>query len=117
MFKYLLSIFIRLYSFSKRLLAQNYQFQKATYEIVEDSILVEKGKTIWQIEPPVYEITIEKRMYAPRHNKWIKVPVIELRQSCFHSSNCKKCKVWRLVSIPAKYKHYKKKTLKTLAHF
>ena len=30
---------------------------------------------------------------------------------------CKKCKVWRLVSIPAKYKHYKTKTLKTPAHF
>ncbi len=99
MFKYCLLISLILFSFSKTLLAQKYQFQKATYQIIEDSILVEKGKTIWHIEPPVYEITIEKRMYAPRHNKWMKKPKIcPVVTMCCHG-----CRRWVLVSIPAKY--------------
>ena len=65
MFKYILLISLTLFSFSKTLSAQNYQFQKATYEIVKDSIFVEKGKTTWYIEPPIYEMTIEKKLITP----------------------------------------------------
>ena len=120
MFKNLLFLFATLFFFSNILLAQKYQFQKATYEIIEDSILVEKGKTIWQIEPPVYEITIEKRMYIPRHNKWMKNGKSGRScacRKCEGLNNCDSCLIWQLVAIPAKYKHYKTKTLKTPAHF
>ena len=115
MFKYCLLIFITLFFFSKPLLAQHYQFQKATYAIIEDSILVEKGKTIWHIEPPVYEITIEPELLTETRHIWKKMPPTK---SCCCLSENRPCLVWTYIKIiPAKYQIHSTKTLKTSAHF
>ena len=107
MFKYCLLISLTLFSFSKTLLAQKYQFQKATYEIIEDSILVEKGKTIWQIEPPVYEIIVEKKLITPFQYIQLKGTKSACVPLYYNHS-----KFLELTKIPATYKNCKTKILK-----
>lgn len=79
------------------------------YETVYDTTVVRPAQKKLQVLPAVYETVVEEVMIAPATTKWKKGPV---DPSCL-SPNPEDCRVLCLVEVPAEYKKFERRVLKT----
>lgn len=79
------------------------------YEIVYDTTVIRPAEKKLEVISAQYETVVESVMVAPPSNKWV---TGKKDPSCL-SPNPEDCQVLCLVEVPAKYKTFKRRILKT----
>ncbi len=81
------------------------------YEIVYDTIVVQEAQKKLIVIPAAYETVVESVLVAPAATKWVKM---RADPTCL-SKNPEDCQVLVLKEVPAEYKTFSRRVLKTPA--